>query len=475
MTTPTDPRADAHEGAGRSVVARVAPTLGAFTLAAVLGASGAVFTSTNYRVGAPGAVGVLIALWQVVPLLIAVRRPLVAWCVYAPTLVVAPLLVTPVDPSEPWPLLPPALIAYLVIQILLAWRRPLYVAAAAWALACAAFVVMAQTGDDVLATGPDVTLFVLTSALALVAGVGLRIRTRMRSRLLAEERLSAEERARRTLLEERARIAREMHDIVAHHMSVIVVQASTAEYRLSGLPPAAKEEFGSIAAAARESLTEMRRLLRVLREDRPAEDSAAETAPAESGTAEGAPSPADTRDATGSTRSTRSPSSPRTPQPGLARIPSLVESTRRAGTPVRLSMTAIPEQVPDVLALTAYRIVQEALSNVVRHASGASTRVSVDIVGSDLVVRVANAAGGPGRPGSPPVEAPVEALAETARAGHGLLGMRERVGLAGGELAAGPAPDGGFVVRASLPLGAGRPLVASGPAVPSGPGQGEER
>ncbi|SDS54673.1 histidine kinase [Actinopolymorpha singaporensis] len=245
MTTPTDPPAEAHQGAGRSVVARVAPLVGAVTLATVLGASGAVFTSTNYRVDAPGAVGVFVALWQVVPLPVAVRRPLVAWCVYAPTLVVAPLLVVPVDSSEPWPLLPPALIAYLVVQVVLAWRRPPHVAAVAWALACATFAVMAQTGDPRLDTGPDVTLFVLTSALALVAGVGLRIRTRMRARLLAEERLSAEERARRMLLEERARIAREMHDIVAHHMSVIVVQASTAEYRLAGLP-SAKTHIGRI-------------------------------------------------------------------------------------------------------------------------------------------------------------------------------------------------------------------------------------
>jgi signal transduction histidine kinase len=218
-----------------------------------------------------------------------------------------------------------------------------------------------------------------------------------------EEHLTAEERHRRRLLEERARIAREMHDIVAHHMSMIVVQASTAEYRLEGLSAAAKEEFTSISVTARESLTEMRRLLKVLREE---------------GT-----------------------DPQRVPQPGLERIPALVESTERAGTPVRLHMGQVPDRIPELVGLTAYRVVQESLSNVVRHASGAPTEVTVNAEDARLTVRIVNDA----PPGQP---APVE----SAGAGHGLVGMRERVRLAAGELVAGPRPEGGFGVWASLPL-----------------------
>ena len=382
---------------------RVALLVGAVALAAILASSGAVFTSTNYRVvGAAAGVGTLFAFWQAVPVVIAIFRPMIAWCVFAPSFLV-PLAVQPIDPSEPWPLLPTALISYLVVQFAVALRRPPRIAVPTWLLASVAYVVVAQRHDAHLATGPDVTLFVLLSALMLVAGTSVRLVSQARSRLAAEEHLTAEERHRRRLLEERARIAREMHDIVAHHMSMIVVQASTAEYRLEGLGAAVKEEFTSISVTARESLTEMRRLLKVLREE---------------GT-----------------------DPQRVPQPGLERIPSLVESTERAGTPVRLTMGQVPDRIPELIGLTAYRVVQESLSNVVRHASGAPTEVTVNAEDARLTVRIVNDA----PPGQP---APVE----SAGAGHGLVGMRERVRLAAGELVAGPRPEGGFGVWASLPL-----------------------
>ncbi|GAA4987891.1 sensor histidine kinase [Actinopolymorpha pittospori] len=394
---------------------RVALLVGAVALTAILASSGAVFTSTNYRVvGYTAGFGTLFAFWQAAPVVIAIFRPLLAWCVLVPSFVVS-LVVRPIDPSEPWPLLPTALIAYLVVQLAVSLRRSLLVAVPAWLLASAALVTLAVRHQPRVAPGPDITLFVLLSALMLVAGTSIRLVSQARNRLAEEEHLTAEERHRRRLLEERARIAREMHDIVAHHMSMIVVQASTAEYRLEGLNAAAKEEFTSISETARESLTEMRRLLKVLREE---------------GT-----------------------DPQRVPQPGLERIPSLVESTERAGTPVRLHLGQVPDRIPELIGLTAYRVVQESLSNVVRHASGAPTEVTVSAEDARLTVRIVNDAP-KGKP------APVESTG----AGHGLVGMRERVRLAAGELVAGPRPEGGFGVWASLPLAPASAGQSDGPS-----------
>lgn len=198
-------------------------------------------------------------------------------------------------------------------------------------------------------------------------------------------------------------------------MSVITVQADSAPYRLPALSDEAREEFGTIAASARESLAEMRRLLVVLRGD---------------GT-EGE----------------------RAPQPGLDRVQQLVEATVRAGLPAELSMPAGLEGVPPAVDLSAYRIVQEALANAVRHAPGARARVSVSTDGAHLTVLVVN----------DPPQQPVSPL-ETAGTGHGLVGMRERVRLTGGTLDTGPLPDGGFRVAARLPL---PPKGPPAPATPS--------
>ncbi len=274
--------------------------------------------------------------------------------------------------------------------------------------------------------GTNVLLIVLSGAVLLL-GATLRERAEAQRRLAEQEHISEAERARRTLLEERARIARELHDVVAHHMSVITVQADSAPYRIAEMPQEAREEFGSIAAAARESLTEMRRLLGVLRSE--------------------------------TTRGERAP------QPGLERLEQLVEATVRAGVPTELDL-ALPgaENGPEAgdgagrgdgagaagadapaptVTLSAYRIVQEALANVVRHAPGARTRVSVTVPDEDwLSVVVVNGA-------SPEPEA---APLETTGTGHGLVGMRERVRLVGGSLQVGALPDGGFRVAARLPL-----------------------
>jgi len=249
--------------------------------------------------------------------------------------------------------------------------------------------------------GPAGATIVFTTAVIAVDSVGSRLRAQ-RSLATQTERAQAE-RSQRTVLEERTRIARELHDVVAHHMSLIAVRAETAPYRLTGLTESARAEFSSLSEVAREALTEMRRLLGVLRDDQPAALA---------------------------------------PQPQLADLPALVKAAQRAGVSVELSLPSAPGQVPAGVGVCAYRIVQESLSNASQHAPGAVVTVSVARDSGVILLRVANGPGGhPGPSGN------------DHGPGHGLAGMRERVALLGGSLSAGPAPDGGFVVSAALPLG----------------------
>jgi signal transduction histidine kinase len=204
------------------------------------------------------------------------------------------------------------------------------------------------------------------------------------------------------VLEERTRIARELHDVVAHHMSLMAIRAESAPHRLGALPDPVRAEFGSLSGSAREAMADMRRLLGVLRSDQP----------------------------TG-----------RAPQPGLPELPGLIDAARQAGMAVELSAPPEFEGVPSSAGVCAYRIIQEALSNAGRHAPGAPVTVSVDHDADAVTLQVTNGAGaiaGPRANGHGP--------------GHGLAGMRERAGLLGGSLSAGPAPGGGFVVSAVLPL-----------------------
>jgi signal transduction histidine kinase len=247
---------------------------------------------------------------------------------------------------------------------------------------------------------------VFSTAVLFVVQVALdaTIVSRRAGHALAEQIAQSElEEARRAVLEERTRIAREMHDVVAHHMSLIAVQAETARYRLSDLSPAAIEEFSALSATARGALTDLRRLLGVLRSDRPAE---------------------------------------REPQPQLADVATLVDATRRAGVSVELSMPNDSVAVSHAVGLCAYRIVQEALSNAGRHAPGAPVLVKVERDPDALRLDVVN--GPPATPGQTPVRG--------VRAGHGISGMRERVALLGGSISAEPSTVGGFAVMAVLPL-----------------------
>ncbi|WP_405712316.1 MULTISPECIES: sensor histidine kinase [unclassified Streptomyces] len=360
-------------------------------------------TVLTNQYGVADALAGLLAVAQTAPLLMLAHRPLQAWWIIFPADILGALVLLgyPSQPMGIWPWPPPTLICYFFVMLAVALRETRRTVISVWALTAAASLVLHLSATD--RSNGTSALLPAFSAVFMVIGAVIRERGVAQRRLAEQETINEAERAQRTLLEERTRIARELHDVVAHHMSVITVQADSAPYRISGLPEQAHEEFAAIAASARESLTEMRRLLTVLRSD---------------GT-EGE----------------------RAPQPGLDRVQQLVEATVRAGLPAELSLSARLPDVPQAVDLSAYRIVQEALANVLRHAPGARTRISITSDGAHLTVLVVN-----DRAEQP--DSPLEATGT----GHGLVGMRERVRLTGGTLDTGPLPDGGFRVAARLPL-----------------------
>ncbi|MER8100774.1 sensor histidine kinase [Kitasatospora sp. NPDC094016] len=206
---------------------------------------------------------------------------------------------------------------------------------------------------------------------------------------------------------ERARIARELHDVVAHNVSVMIVQADGAAYVLDNSPQQAKEALGTIASTGRQALVEMRRLLGVLRTADTAEEYV--------------------------------------PQPGVEELPELLEQVRTAGLQVDYATSGHPRELPRGVELTVYRIVQEALTNVRKHGGpDVHARVAVDFGERELAVLVEDDGRG----------STDEHLATggTDGLGHGLIGMRERVGMVSGSLDVGPRPGGGFRIRAILPL-----------------------
>ena len=342
----------------------------------------------------------VLAVAAVAPLPLAARYPLLAWRVGWLALLLIPL--APATWWGGWPWGPPQVLALLVAVCLTGLR---YQRAVLWWICALTLIpwwlwLRADVGN---LNGPLGATIAFAAATIAVDSIALRVRAQRA--LAAQTERTEVERARRAVLEERTRIARELHDVVAHHMSLIAVQAETAPYRLSGLPDSARAEFASLSTTAREALAEMRRLLGVLRHDQPA------------GLA---------------------------PQPQLSDVPTLVDAARRAGVSVELSVPSAPHQVPAGVGVCAYRIVQESLSNASQHAPGAAVTVSVDQDATAVLLRVAN---GPG--------APADHSRDDSGPGHGLTGMRERVALLGGSLSACPAVDGGFVVSAVLPLGSG--------------------
>lgn len=327
------------------------------------------------------------------------RTAVAAFCVAA---FVLPLVdAADRDSAWPWPWSVPSMITFAVLVLVVTavhgWRAGLV----PWAVSNLGSLVVLVILPDAVSVGAATANLIVTASItaaALLVGVLLAGRIRVGEELSRSRELTALEQSRRELVEERTRIARELHDVVAHGMSVIQVQASTARYRVPGLPAEAAAEFDDIAASARRSLAEMRRLLGVLR----TEDQGQELAP----------------------------------QQGIGDIPALVDSIRRAGASVRLSIAA-PDAAPPSVEITAFRIVQEALSNAVRHAPGSVIDVELKGIGNAVTIRVHN-------DGAPTATA-------TAGAGHGLRGMQERVALLAGTLTTGPDAAGGWTVTAVLP------------------------
>ncbi len=273
------------------------------------------------------------------------------------------------------------------------------------------FLVLALAGH---ADVPAILLAVLVPAAAW-AGIAQRARGEAARQATAREVMAgtlADHMARG----ERARIARELHDVVAHHISMIAVQAETARLTTPALPPAGAQRFAAIGDTARAGLTEMRRLLGVLREDAE-QDGETEPSAAPGGLG--------------------GVGADRRPQPGLPQLGELVDGAREAsGSVVRLIMSGPVTRLDPGVELAAYRIVQEALTNARRHAPGAAVDIELRYAEDWLWLRIRD--NGPGH----------QARSQT---GHGLLGMRERAAAVGGALQAGDARGGGFCVEAELP------------------------
>jgi signal transduction histidine kinase len=253
----------------------------------------------------------------------------------------------------------------------------------------------------------DMTATYLSFGLAWLIGDNLRVRrayTRQLEQRAADLEREREERAALAVSQERARIARELHDVVAHHVSVMVVQASGARRVLEKNPAAAEDALEAVESAGRTALSEMRRMLEVLRTD-------------EAGVG---------------------------PQPGLAELERLAAQVREAGLPVELCVEGAPRELPGALDLAAYRIVQEALTNTVKHAGKANARVVVCYEPEALSLDIVDDGRG--------AAAALLAGEEDDGAGQGLIGMRERVTLYGGTLEAGPVFPGGYRVHATFPL-----------------------
>jgi signal transduction histidine kinase len=277
------------------------------------------------------------------------------------------------------------------IYALTVWTTTRLFVIGAAVLALPTFIDVAVRGEP--KGGASFTVITLIVMLLVRRVVGDRER---RAQIAERERDLV---AREAVVEERARIARELHDVIAHHVSMIVVQAGAERRVLDGDSGSTREVLETIEEIGRGALTEMRRLLGMLRGD--ANESL-------------------------------------TPQPGLSDVPMLVEQLREAGLPVGLQVEGERRELPVGIELSAYRIVQEALTNALKHAGEATASVNIRYGSDSLELEIAD----DGRAGS----------SDASSSGHGLVGMRERVALYGGRFDASRNPTGGFVVRVLLPI-----------------------
>jgi signal transduction histidine kinase len=280
-------------------------------------------------------------------------------------------------------------------------ERRVSIRAAGWVALPITVGLIANNGPHAGRVIPELAVF----AIAWVVGDNVRTRraylTELEARAARLER-EREEKADRAVVEERARIARELHDVIAHNVSVMVVQAAAGEDVFDEDPGKARESLAAVASTGRAALTELRRLLGVIRAE---EDRAPAYAP----------------------------------QPGLEHIDVLVGQVCEAGLPVELSVLGEARRLPEGVGLCAYRIVQEALTNTLKHADASTAQVHLRYVADALELQITDDGRG-------------WAAVDGDTGGQGLIGMRERVALFGGELIASPRPDRGYEVRARLPL-----------------------
>jgi len=325
--------------------------------------------------------------------------PLAAWRTAVAALVLAS---TPVAHLMGQPVAPGGIAMFALCAYSVAARSGRLVTTGAWLVSVAALAATQVRG---LGGGVGtVALGAGLIAVPLLWGHNVRERRRAQSEVADHRRRVEEERAARAVLQERSRIARELHDVVAHHMSVIAVQAEAAPLRNPDVPEELRDDLATIRQTALQAMTEMRRVLGVLRQDEDAESE---------------------------------------PQPGLDHVPELIKNARTAGLDVTLTLMLDGCEVPPGVSVSIYRILQESLSNALRHAPGAAVDVDVRALADPPRVRVHVENGPPTEPTATPAG---------GRGGHGLVGMRERAAMLGGELTAGPTPDGGFAVTATLPL-----------------------
>ncbi|WP_407675095.1 sensor histidine kinase [Nocardia puris] len=349
------------------------------------------------------AVQPFVAAFAAFPILLVRFNPQLGWAIAAGSALLIALAI-PHQPGNEMPFQVVHLLTLLVLLFAVALRAPMQIVAVAW-IASSLLFGTTMPGSANAAWGWPI-------GLAAVVLFGLMVRWLVLSRreLVRQEEVTELERARRAILEEKARIARDLHDVVAHHMSLVVVQAQTAPYRVTDVSPAAREEFESIGATAREALNEIRGMLGVLRSDGQLPEHA--------------------------------------PQPKAADVLALFDGARRAGVSIDWTVAGDLAWVGETTGLALYRIAQESLSNASRHAPGAPVRVTVT-VGPEVTLVVGNDPGvTPARP--------------VGNGGHGIAGMSARALAVGGEVTAGPRADGGFEVTARLPLN--QPTVAPDPA-----------
>jgi signal transduction histidine kinase len=387
----------------------IAAALTALSLFTILG--GALdFSQTD-------ALGLTLALLQTVPL--ALRRvfPVAVFAVTISALGAHAMLATGSFNSS---------LGSLVALFTVAERcsRRVGIAAAAVAASVITFVIVYRVGVPAGLSGLVQSLLTVF----VVWLVGTWAQERRRYIGTVEERAARAEsereaRAARAVADERARIARELHDVVTHHVSVIVIQAGAALRALDRRPEDARTALEAIDGSGRTALADMRRMLGILAPGQAGDGSGGEAVPA--------------------------------PMPGLDRLGELLEQVRATGLRTELSVVGTPRTLDAGVELSAYRIVQEALTNTLKHAPDARAAVTIRYEPDALEVEVVDD-GGSGR-------APDRALAHPGDAGHGLIGMRERVAVFGGTLAAGPH-GAGFRVAARLPLDAAPTPVATVPA-----------